>query len=342
MATWKRVGYAVVGMGDISQVAVLPAFRHSRKAKLIALVSGDREKAKRLARKFGASQHYTYDEYATCLENPEVEAVYIATPPGVHEANTVQAASAGKHVLCEKPLAATAEQARRMVAACAKNNVRFMTAYRKYFEPSSVALKKLVTRGDLGRIKLIHTLFTELRPPGGKAPVWLLNRTLAGGGPLMDLGPYCINTSRWVVGEDPVRATAWTWTDDPRRFHEVEESIGFHLDFPSHLVVQGTSSFGATIASLLHLDGEKGWAALTPAFTYDEERRLFGKIAGRPFQKLFKVIDEFAPELDHFATCVRENRNPEPDGQQGLRDMIIIEAIYRSAREGRSVAIEYS
>jgi glucose-fructose oxidoreductase len=151
----KRVGYAVVGLGNTSQVAVLPAFAHSEGAELIALVSGDKRKAEKLRDEFKGRQAYSYQEYAECLKNPEVEAVYIATPPGEHEKYAVAAAKAGKHVLCEKPLAATVQQGRKMVEACRRNKAQFMTAYRKYYEPSTVTLKKMITQGELGRIDVI-------------------------------------------------------------------------------------------------------------------------------------------------------------------------------------------
>ena len=178
MASGKRVGYAVVGLGSISQVAVLPAFAHSKKAKLIAVVSGDKTKAAKYAKDFNAAQACTYDEFSQCLDNPQVEAVYIATPPGEHEKHAVAAAQAGKHVISEKPLAATVQQARNMVNTCRRNKVLFMTAYRKYFEPSSVMLKKLITSGDLGRIDIIHTLFAEHRPFGDNSPAWLFSKQL--------------------------------------------------------------------------------------------------------------------------------------------------------------------
>ena len=214
MPRGKRIGYAVVGLGSISQVAVLPAFAHSKKAELIAVVSGDKEKARKLAAQFRASQAYSYAEYAECLQNPQVHAVYIATPPGEHEKYAVQAAKAGKHVLCEKPLAATVQQARSMVATCRRNKVQFMTAYRKYFEPSSATLKGMISRGELGRIDVIHTLFSELRPFGDNSPAWLFSRKLCGGGPLTDLGVYCVNTCRWLADEDPVAASSVSWVRD--------------------------------------------------------------------------------------------------------------------------------
>jgi predicted dehydrogenase len=341
MAGAKKVGYAVMGLGSISQVAVLPAFAHSKKAKLAAVVSGDKKKAHKFAKQFKANHAFSYDELAECLSNPEVEAVYIATPPGEHEKYAVAAAKAGKHVLCEKPLAATVTQARHMVETCRRHRVHFMTAYRKYFEPSSVKLKNMISKGELGRIDVIHTLFAELRPFGDNSPSWLFSRELCGGGPLTDLGVYCVNTCRWLVNEDPIAATGVSWVRDPRRYKEVEEGIAFRLDFPSGLILQGTAAYSAAFSSFVHVHGEKGWAELAPAFAFEEERRLSGKIAGQWFAKTFKPIDEFALELDYFSNCIREDRKPEPDGEQGLRDIVIIDAIYQAAKRGGTVRIEY-
>jgi predicted dehydrogenase len=330
-----------VGLGRFAEYAVLPAFRHSKKARLVAVVSGDERKAKRLAAKFGASDYYGYEDYVLCLNHPQVEAVYIATHNAGHAAFTQQAASFGRHVLCEKPMATTVEDCRQMIQACQGNGVRLMIAYRKYFEPASVELKKLVSSGKLGRLKIIHSAFTIYLPPGGKVPRWHLDRRLAGGGSLVDVGVYCINTVRWLTGKEPVEASAYQWSVDPARFGEVEENIAFRLNFPGGLVFQASSSFGAAQASFLHLHGEKGWAALDPAYAYDEERRLFGKIGGRWFEKKFKILDEVALELDYFAQCIRHSRQPEPSGVGGLRDVAVMEAIYRSAREGRPVAVHY-
>jgi predicted dehydrogenase len=342
MSKVKRVGYAVVGLGSISQVAVLPAFAHSKKARLVAVVSGDKEKALKLAEQFKAGQAFTYDKFAECLSNPEVEAVYIATPPGEHEKYAVAAAKAGKHVLCEKPLAATVKQARSMVETCRRNKVQFMTAYRKYFEPSSVTLKNMISKGQLGRIDIIHTLFSELRPFGDQSPSWLFSRKLCGGGPLTDLGVYCVNTCRWLVNEDPIAASgAVSWVRERRRYKEVEEGIAFRLDFRSGLILQGTAAYSSAFSSFVHVHGEKGWAELAPAFAFEEERRLSGKVGGKWFAKEFKPIDEFALELDYFSECIRDGRKPEPDGEQGLRDIIIIDAIYQAAKKGGTVKIKY-
>jgi predicted dehydrogenase len=341
MGPGKQIGYAVVGLGSISQVAVLPAFAHSKKAKLVAVVSGDKNKAKKFAQDFNANAAYTYDEFSQCLTNSQVDAVYIATPPGEHEKYAVAAAKAGKHVLCEKPLAATVKQARNMVNTCRRNKVLFMTAYRKYFEPSSLALKKMITTGELGRIDIIHTLFAEHRPLGDNSPSWLFSKKLCGGGPLTDLGVYCINTTRWLVDEDPISATGISWVRDKRRYKEVEEGVAFRLDFKSGIVLQGTAAYSAAFSSFVHVHGEKGWAELGPAFAFEEERRLSGKVSGKWFDKTYEPIDEFVLEIDAFADCIREGRESEPTGEQGLRDIIIIDAIYRAVKQRRTVAIKY-
>jgi predicted dehydrogenase len=339
MAVAKPVGYAVIGLGGFAQRAILPGFRHSKKAKLVALVSGDRSKAKRLATKFGAEVSYTYEELPACFSHPEVEAVYIATHNGSHAYYAVEAAKAGKHVLCEKPMANSVFECRQMVEACRASSVRLMIGYRKYFEPSSLELRALIRKGRLGRLKYIHSTFGIFLPPRLERGAWHLDPKLAGGGSLPDVGIYCVNTICWLLGEEPLAASAYQWTTDPERYSQVDENIAFRLDFPNGIVAQCTSSFQAAESSFLQVHGEKGWAALNPAFQWDIERCLFGEIRGRWFEKKFKVIDELALELDALADSIRRQREPEPNGVQGMRDVAVMEAIYQSAREGRTVPI---
>jgi predicted dehydrogenase len=340
MVVARKIGYAVVGLGNIARNSILPAFSNCRRAKLVALVSRDKKKAAALRVKFKAAISYTTKDYEDCLANPEISAVYIATPPGEHEEFTVRAAEAGKHVLCEKPLAATVAQSARMVEACRRQGVLLMTAYRKYFEPAALYLKSLVSNGSLGRIDMIHTSFSELFTPGVSS-AWLLDPALAGGGPMMDLGVYCVNTSRWLAGEDPVEAVAQSWRHDTQRFKDVEEGVTFRLKFPSGLVVQGSSTYGAAMSSFVFVQGTKGWVSLSPAYPFEDERRVTGKIAGRSVERRFKALDEFALEIDAFALAIQKKKAVEPDGIQGHRDMIILQAIYESARNGQPVAIKY-
>jgi predicted dehydrogenase len=336
----EKIGYAVVGLGLIARNAVLPAFRHCRKAKLVALVSRDKNKAARLRTKHNGACSYSTKEYDACLSNPEVSAVYIATPPGEHEEFTVRAAAAGKHVLCEKPIAASVEQSAKMVESCRRHGVLLMTAYRKYFEPAALYLKSLVRDGTLGRIDTILTSFSELYVPG-VSQSWLVEPALAGGGPLMDLGIYCVNTSRWLVDEDPIEAEAESWQDDKERFQNVEEGIRFCLRFRSGLRVQGNTTYSATMSSFMFVQGSKGWASFCPAFPFEDTRLVFGKIGKRSFERRFGPLDEFAPELDALADAIQRGQPVAPDGVQGHRDMIILQAIYNSAKNGSPVPINY-
>jgi predicted dehydrogenase len=341
MKAKNKLGFAVVGLGKIAEDAVLPAFRNCKRAKLVAVVSRDAAKAKRIARKFGAKSFYQSDDFASCMLNSQVDAVYIATPPGNHLKVTLAAAAAGRHILCEKPLAATADQSAEMVAVCKRAGVTLMTAYRKYFEPSSLAMKKLIETGALGKLDAIHTSFSELYRPG-VSQSWLVDRALAGGGPLMDLGIYCINSGRWLAGEDPMEVSAESWRRDEKTFHEVEEGINFRLRFPSGLMLQGNSTYAAELSSFIYVQGTKGWAMLTPAFTFHEPRLLSYSVKGRITTKVFRRLDEFALEIDAFAEAVLRRTRPVPDGEQGHRDILIASAIYESARWGRAVSIDYS
>src|ERR1700723_553607 len=313
MIAKKKVGFAVVGLGAIAQSSILPAFAHCKCAKLVALVGSDEKKTAQLAKQFHAENRYRSDQYAVCLANPEISAVYIATPPGAHAGLTIQAAQAGKHVLCEKPLAAKLADSTAMVEACRKNGVLLMTAYRKFFEPSTLYLKQMIQRGDLGRIDVIHTAFSELHLPNVSLP-WMLDSKMAGGGPLMDLGVYCVNTTRWLVGENPVEVSAQSWARDTVTFWDVEEAISFRLQFPSGLVVQGSSSYGAVLSSFIYVQGTKGWASLTPAFPFDEVRRLTGKIGKRAIDRKFAIVDEFGRVIKEFAAAIQSRRPVESDG----------------------------
>jgi|ERR1700683_4961669 len=341
MTADHKVGFAVVGLGNIAQGYVLPAFANCKNATLVAVVSREKEKAQRLAQKFNAKFPYQNSDYHACLSNPEVEAVYIATPNGTHEEFTLRAAAAGKHVLCEKPLAATPQQAQQMVETCDRHGVLLMTAYRKYYEPSSVYLKSLVQAGELGDVDMIQTSFSELYRPG-VSPEWLIDEVLAGGGPLMDLGVYCISTSRWLVNQLPDRVNATAWRHDRTIFKYVEEGISFAMHFASGVKVQANSTYSVLMSSFIFVQGTNGSAMLTPAFPFEYPRHLTIQINGHdPYIKTFPVMDEFAPEIDTFAAAIREQRPVEASGLDGYRDMIIIGAIYEAARTQRTVEIKY-
>jgi predicted dehydrogenase len=332
------VGFAVLGLGTLAQSAILPAFRGTQRSKLVALVSRDAEKARRVASLHDVA--YAYDDLEDCLANPQVEAVYIATPPGNHFREVEAVAMAKRHVLCEKPLAVTASEAAEMVAICARQSVLLMTAYRKCFEPSTVFIRNLILSGRIGALKILHASFSERHALPQTSPPWILDRRLAGGGPLMDLGIYCVHAARWLAGELPSRVSAFQWTHDPALFPEVEEGIAFSMYFPGGLVAQASTCYSAALSSMLYLEGTRGSVSLTPAFPYEQERVLSGRFGDEKLQKTFPVVDEFRPQIEAFSRAIRGGPLPPSCGVDGYLDMAIIEAIYRSAAAGAPHAVE--
>jgi predicted dehydrogenase len=332
------VGFAVLGLGTLAQTAILPAFRNVQTAKLVALVSRDIEKARRLGKVHGAA--FSYDSLDECLDNPQVEAVYIVSPPGKHFEEVKAVARAGRHVLCEKPLAVTAPEAAEMVAMCARQSVLLMTAYRKCFEPSTLFIRDLIVSGRLGDLKILHTSFSERHAGPQTSPPWILDRQLAGGGPLMDLGIYCVHTARWLAGEIPTSVSAFQWTHNPSLFREVEEGIAFSMYFPSGLVAQASTCFSAALTSMLHLEGTLGSVSLTPAFPYEHVRVLNARFGNELVHKEFPVVDEFGPQIDAFSQAVRGGPRPPSCGRDGYVDMAIIEAIYGAAQAGIPQAVK--
>jgi len=248
VAVDRKVGFAVVGLGSIAQSSVLPAFANSKKAKLMTLVSRDGNKAAR-PKVQGPVLALNGSIRGLSGQSRRFCGLY-RDAPGEHASTTMQAAGAGKHVLCEKPLAALPEQSSRMIEACRKQGVLLMTAYRKYFEPGALPLKQLMQDSTLGRVDVSQTAFNEVYTSSTSIS-WLVNKQLAGGGPLMDLGVYGVNTARWLVNEDPVEAESRSWHHDPRTFDEVEQGISFTLRFRSGLIVQATASHGAVLSSQL-------------------------------------------------------------------------------------------
>jgi predicted dehydrogenase len=296
------------------------------------VVSRDLEKARRLGKEHGAA--FCYDSLDQCLANPEVEAVYIVTPPGNHAQEVKAVARAGRHVLCEKPLAVTAEEAAEMVAACARQSVLLMTAYRKCFESSMIFIRDLIVSGRLGDLKIMHTSFSERHTGPRTSPPWILDRKLAGGGPLMDLGIYCVHAARWLAGEIPTSVSAFQWTHNHSLFREVEEGIAFSMVFPSGLVAQASTCYSAAFASMLYLEGTQGSVLLTPAFPYEHVRVLKGRFGSEQVDMEFPVVDEFRPQIAAFSQAIRGGPRPPSCGKDGYIDMAIIEAIYGAAQAG--------
>jgi predicted dehydrogenase len=330
------VRYAVVGLGHIAQVAVLPAFAHARRnSQLVALVSDDPKKQRELARRYKVREVVSYDDYEELLSGGEVDAVYIALPNSMHRDFTVRAAEARVHVLCEKPLAVTERECEEMIAACRKNRVKLMTAYRLHFEKANLETIKLVNSGKLGDLRYFNSIFSmQAQEP---------NIRLAqdkGGGPLRDLGIYCINAARYVFQAEPTEVVGVEASGKDKRFREVEEMMAATLRFPGERVASFVCSFGAADQATYDVVGTRGSLKLMNAYEYVAPIEMQVRIEGKEQKREFSKRDQFAPELIYFSDCVLNDREPEPSGEEGLADVRVIEAIYKSAATGKAVELK--
>jgi predicted dehydrogenase len=325
------VRYAVVGLGHIAQVAVLPAFAHARNARLTAVVSGDRAKRREVARRYRAAT-YGYEDYDACLE--QVDAVYIALPNHQHAEYAIRAARAGVHVLCEKPLAVTAEDCTRMIAACAKHGVKLMTAYRLHFEEINLAVIDLVRKGRIGEPKFFNSSFSMTVRRGD-----IRTRKAFGGGTLYDIGVYCINAARYLFRAEPTEVMAISVNSGVKALAEIDESTAAILRFDGERVASFVTSFNAGAVAEYRIVGTKGDIHVDPAYEYAEGLGYTITVDGKSQRKTIGKRDQFAPQLVHFSDCVLRDRTPEPSGEEGRQDVRIVEALSRSARTGKAVAI---
>jgi predicted dehydrogenase len=327
------VRYGVVGLGHIAQVAMLPAFAHARRnSRVTALVSDDRVKLKQLASRYGVEQTFSYDDYDACLE--QVDAVYIALPNSMHAEYTIRAARAGVHVLCEKPMAVTVEECRRMIAACRRHRVRLMIAYRLHFEEINLRVVDLVRRGRIGQPKFFNSSFSMTVRAGD-----IRTKRDMGGGSLYDIGVYCINAARYLFRAEPRQVSAISVNDGGARLAEIDESTGALLRFEGERVAAFVTSFNATDVASYRIVGSKGHVRVEPAYEYAEGLEYELTIDGKTTRKRIGKRDQFAPQLLYFSDCILNNREPEPSGEEGMQDVRIVQALYRSAKTGRAVAI---
>jgi len=341
-APGKKLGYCIVGLGRISMGQFMPGVRISQHSKIVALVSGHRPKAEQIADQYGVSHNaiYNYENYDTIRNNPEIDAVYIALPNGMHAEYTIRAAKAGKHVLCEKPMANTVEECEQMIAACKQADRKLMIAYRCRYEPTNLKAIELARQGYTGKILAINSSNGFNIRPGE----WRLNKKLAGGGPLFDVGIYSIQAARYLTGEEPAEVQAYSSvTDHDGRFTEVEENVIWNFRFPSGALASCTTTYGSNfIGGYARVVGSKGMLELNPAFGY-EGQRLIGKAEGtQPLDINYHIPapKQFAVEADYFAGCIAENKEPKTDGEEGLRDQRLMAAIYQSCADGRSIQLK--
>jgi len=332
----RPLRFAVVGLGHIAQAAVLPAFKHARPhVELTALVSGDQTKLTKLGKRYGIKRLHSYEEAGELFASDDIDAVYIALPNSLHASWTVQAANAGLHVLCEKPLATTVNDCERMIAACARNNVQLMTAYRLHFERCNLQVAAIVNKKRIGDARYFDAQFSMQVKPNNIR----VKRDL-GGGPEWDIGIYCQNAARYVFADEPTQVWATTTNSGDPRFSEVPETVHVVMKFPTDRAANFICSFGAADRARYEIVGTKGSVAVDPAFEYAGALGYELRIGDRKTKKTFAKRDQFAAELIHFAECVRAKRDPEPSGKEGLIDVAIIEAIHRSIATGAWVSME--
>ncbi|HEU4827814.1 MAG TPA: Gfo/Idh/MocA family oxidoreductase [Gemmatimonadales bacterium] len=334
----RRVRYAVVGMGHIAQVAVLPAFAHAREnSELVALFSDDGEKLRKLGRRYELEHLFGYDEFEEGLRAAAVDAVYIALPNHLHREYTERAANAGVHVLCEKPMAVTEEDCESMIDACDRNGVKLMIAYRLHFEEANLRAVEVVQSGRIGEPRIFNSVFTMDLKEGDIR----LNPRDAGGGTLYDIGIYCINAARYLFEDEPVEVMALTARKDDPRFAApgVDEMTGAVLRFPGERLATFVTSFGAADVSRIQVVGTRGSLVLDPAYEYAGELTHEITIDERTRERRFPRRDQFAPELVYFSECIETGEDPEPSGKEGLGDIRIIRALYASADSGGPVAL---
>jgi glucose-fructose oxidoreductase len=331
----RSIGYAVIGLGHISQVAVLPAFAHAKEnSRLVALVSGDSKKRKALGARYGVPA-YRYEDLDDVLAREDVDAVYVALPNTMHEECSVRAARAGVHVLTEKPMATSEQACRRMIDAADEADVKLMVAYRLHFERANLDAVEVVRSGRIGEPRFFTSEFSYEVKAGN-----IRTEAKLGGGALWDLGPYCVNAARYLFRAEPTDVMAIEAAAGDRRFQGVPEGWSVLLRFPDERLASFTCSFGAAPVDTYRVVGTKGDVRLDPAYEYVGSLVRHLTIDEKTTVKKYGASDQFAPEIVEFSRCVLEDRDPEPDGWEGLADVRVIEAALRSAREHRQVRLE--
>ncbi len=334
----KKLGWAVVGLGSLAINQILPAFDGCEKSKVVALVSGHPDKANKLALRYGVNPKniYNYENYDSIRDNSEVDVIYVVLPNSMHAEYTIRGVRAGKHVLSEKPMANTPADCQAMIDAAKAANRKLMVAYRCRYEPYNQEMIRLAREQVLGPVKILQT---EAGFNIGDPTQWRLQKAMAGGGSLMDIGIYALQAARYISGEEPVEVNAMMYSTpgDPR-FKEVEETILFQLRFPSGILANCSSSYGSITRSHFRALATEGYFELDPAMGYTGERMRVCKKNSLD-EISFPARDHFAAEMDHMSGCVMEDKTPLTPGEEGLRDLTIMTAIYQAANSGKTVKL---
>lgn len=328
-----KLGIALVGLGTYSSGQLAPALQETEHCYLAGVVTGDHKKAEEWKKKYMIPEGnvYTYGKFDTIKDNPAIDIVYVVLPNAQHAEYSIRAARAGKRVICEKPMAISVAECESMIAACREAGVLLSIGYRLHFEPHNRAMMELHRDGTIGRIQKVtagHGMDIE---PG----VWRLNLALAGGGPLMDVGIYCLQAAIYTVGEEPIAVTAREGEKTDRsRFGDVEQSITWTMEFPGGTIAECETSY-ARESNYLKAEGDKGWMQLEPAYKY---KGIKGR--GNEGELNLPLVNQQAQQMDDFALCIKKGQPSKVPGEMGLRDVRILRAIYEAARTGQKVAIK--
>jgi predicted dehydrogenase len=339
----EKLGFAIVGIGKLSLGQLIPGFKNASGCKLTALVSGDPAKAARVAAENGvaADAIYTYENFDRIANDPRIDVVYIVLPNAMHAEYTIRALKAGKHVLCEKPMATSVADCEAMIAAARAADRKLMIAYRLHYEPNNLEAMRRVRSGVLGKPRIVVTDMgrpTDLADP---SDVWRLDAKMSGGGAMADIGIYGINAARYLLNEEPVEVRAWASTDrsDPR-FREVEDIIAYQFRFPSGALYNGSTSFSQAGTMTFTVIGEKGRLVADPGGFYGGNK--LEQRAGSPPVPALPNIDQFAREMDWMADLVRGKVPNVSDGAEGMQDVRLMDALFESIRkDGATVRTDW-
>jgi len=337
----NSVGFAIVGLGDYALNQMMPRFNQAERAHVAAIVSGNPEKLSRVGDAYGVprSARYSYESFQDIARDDRVDVVYIVLPSGLHAEWTTRAFAAGKHVLCEKPMALSSAECKRMIAASRKANRKLMIAYRSHFEPHNLQAMELMAQGVAGQLRLLRTEQSYRMGPTSPTENWRVRRALAGGGPLEDLGIYGIQAALYLSREMPesISATTLQPSGDPR-FSEIFAQVTSQWRFPSGAVAQLATSYDSSGSNSVRARGTSGALIMDPATNYSGQRMTLEGRERREFRAGDPTV-QFARQLDHMADAVRDGTRIRTPGEMGLRDLRLIEATYLSAAAGRTVKL---
>lgn len=328
----KKLGIALVGLGKYSEGQLGPALKETEHCFLAGIVTGTPTKADEWKKKYDIPEKniYNYQNFDTIKDNPDIDIIYVVLPNAMHKEYVIRAAKAGKHVICEKPMAITPEDCDEMITACKSAGKMLSIGYRLHFEPYNKEIMRLGKEKVYGALK-------SIRAEDGMAEVegWRLDKTLAGGGPLMDVGIYCVQAACYTAGMEPIAVKAQEGPKTkPDMFKNIEQSLTWQMEFPNGLVAECKTSYSEDM-NVLHADAEKGWFELSPAYAY---KGIEGKTSEGKLD--FTEVNQQALQMDDFALAVLNNRPTPVPGEMGRRDVNILQAIYKAMATGQRVEIK--